>query len=300
MSPAEEFIRSLLERAVMENAADIHLEPWENSFRVRLRKPSGLITLPAPDKTIFAPLVRHLKLLARLDIAMEALPQDGKFAYAVGGSTVEFRLSCLPTLYGPSIVLRVLDRERTPLSLDALGFESEIVREIRRALGLPFGLIAVVGSTGSGKTTTLYACLRELAESRTRKILSVEDPIEYALSGVQQVAVSPSLDFSSALRSFLRHDPDVIFVGEIRDKLTARLAIQAALTGHLVLTSLHTHDAPQAITRLIDLGVEPYLLDSALKFVLSQTLETNDEGLRVPAGKIYWHGKTVAAAASAL
>lgn len=290
-SAAETFTRSLLERAVLENASDIHLEPFENVFHVRLRTPAGLVTLPSPDKALFGALVRHLKLLSQLDIAVEALPQDGKFALGLGGGQVEFRLSFLPTLYGPSVVLRVLDRERMPLLLESLGFDATTLAEIHRALTLPFGLVAVVGSTGSGKTTTLYACLRHLAQSRTKKILSVEDPIEYALEGVQQISVGPHMSFAAALRSFLRHDPDVIFVGEIRDRETARLAIQAALTGHLVLTSLHTRSAAEVVARLSDLGVEDYLIHTALKFVLAQELHVTPQNIRRPQAQTYWHAE---------
>lgn len=201
---------------------------------------------------------------------------------------MEFRLSCLPTVWGPSLVLRVLDKYRVPLELGALGFDEGIVAELQRALRLPFGLVTVAGATGSGKTTTLYACLRELAKDGTRKILSVEDPVEYALTGVQQVAVSENLPFPAALRSFLRHDPDVILVGEIRDRETARLAVQAALTGHLVLSSLHTGSADKVVHRLEDLGVKRYLIDSALKCVLVQEMHTQGNKRR-PVGKIYWH-----------
>ena len=288
-SPAEEFCRSLLERAIVENAADVHLEPFEHSFQVRFRTPSGFISLPTPHRNIFPALVRYFKLLSGLDIATESLPQDGKFALPLGGGTVEFRLSCLPTLYGPSLVLRVLDRERTPLSLDTLGFTPEVLAQLHRALQLPHGLITVVGTTGSGKTTTLYACVRHLAAQRTRKILSVEDPIEYTLPGVQQVAVTENLSFAAALRSFLRHDPDVIFVGEIRDRETARLAIQAALTGHLVLTSLHTRSADEVLPRLQDLGIDDYLIHSALKFTLAQQLTTTAHNTRVPHAHTLWH-----------
>ena len=290
LSAAENFARSLLERAILENASDIHLEPFEHSFQVRLRTPQGLVTLPSPDKALFSALVRHFKLLARLDIAIEALPQDGKFTLPLSGSHVEFRLSFLPTLYGPSVVLRVLDRDRMPLSLESLGFSADILSQINRALTLPFGLITVVGRTGSGKTTTLYACLRQLAHTRTRKILSIEDPIEVALDGVQQVSVGHHLSFAAALRAFLRHDPDVIFVGEIRDRETARLAIQAALTGHLVLASLHARSAGEVSARLSDLGVENYLIATALKFVLCQELSTTAQNQRVPTGLVHWHG----------
>ncbi len=291
MSPVETFCQSLLERAVLENASDVHIEPFERSFQLRLRTPRGLITLSSPQNSLFAPLVRHLKLLACLDIAVEALPQDGKFALDLGGGLVEFRLSVLPTLYGPSLVLRVLDATRTPKNIEALGFDPQTVAEIKKALSLPFGMVAVVGKTGSGKTTTLYACVRELLKEGRRKILSVEDPIEYTLAGVQQVAVSENLSFADALRAFLRHDPDVIFVGEIRDRETARLAIQAALTGHLVLTSVHTGTAEGLLTRLLDLGVERYLIDSALRFVLAQELHLVGEN-RHPTAHTLWHNSS--------
>lgn len=293
-SAAESFVRSLLERAILENATDVHLEPFENAFHVRLRTPRGLVQLPSPDKALFGALVRHLKLMSRLDIAEEALPQDGKFVWTADGAQAEFRLSFLPTLYGPSVVLRVLDSSRTPLILDALGFNEEILVQLKRALELPFGLVAVVGRTGSGKTTTLYACLRQLARGRTRKILSIEDPVEVALEGVQQVSVGHHLSFAAALRAFLRHDPDVIFVGEIRDRETARLAIQAALTGHLVLASLHARSVQDVPARLADLGVEGYLIASALKFVLCQELQVNERNERVPTAEAWWPKETVA------
>lgn len=269
---ASDFLQNILEQALVENASDIHLEPFENSFRIRLRTPTGLQTLPMADAKLFAPLVRHIKLLARLDIAIEFFPQDGKFSFNLNGASVEYRLSTLPTQYGESLVLRVLDRSRIPLEIPSLGLPPAATNALRAALTHPSGLIVVAGPTGSGKTTTLYACVRALSPQRTLKIVSVEDPIEYALAGVQQVAVSRELPTAEALRALLRHDPDVIFVGEIRDAATAQLAIHAALTGHLVLTSVHAPDAATVAHRLIDFGIHPTLLSCALKFILAQRL----------------------------
>lgn len=280
-SAAGEFIEKLLDGAQTENASDIHLEPAANGFRVRLRTPEGFKNLPVGDARLWPTLVRHIKLLARLDIANEGQPQDGKFARAHKGVAVEYRVSTLPTCFGESVVLRVLDRARVPLDIASLGLPASADARLRAALTLPDGLIVISGPTGSGKTTTLYACVRALSPDKTLKIVSVEDPIEYALDGVQQVAVSEALPTADALRSILRHDPDVIFVGEIRDADSATLALRAALTGHLVLTSLHAPDAATVIPRLVDFGISSSLVAHALKFVLSQRLVVCDN-LRRP------------------
>jgi len=274
-SAPEEFIQRLLERAVLSNAADVHLEVFEKNFRVRLRTPAGLQEFPAPDISTYGAIVRRLKLMGNLDIAQTRIPQDGKFEANVGGGIVEFRLATLPSFYGESFVLRVLDRGRIPLELESLGLDPDSLCAFKQALALPYGLVCVVGPTGSGKTTSLYAGLRYLS-GKSLKIVSVEDPVEYSLEGVSQVAVKGALDYPMALRAFLRHDPDLIFVGEIRDSDSARLAVQAALTGHLVLTSLHTDSTQQAIGRLIDLGIAPQLLGASVKFVMAQKLITQD------------------------
>jgi type II secretory ATPase GspE/PulE/Tfp pilus assembly ATPase PilB-like protein len=269
-----EFIDKLLDQAQVVNASDIHLEPEATSFRVRLRAPEGFQNLEVRDMRLWPTLVRHIKLTARMDIANAATPQDGKFARPYQGVPVEYRVSSLPTSYGESLVLRVLDRRRIPLEISALGLPKQAESRLRAALTLPSGLIIVAGPTGSGKTTTLYACVRELSPNRTLKIVSVEDPIEYALPGVQQVAVTENLSASNSLRALLRHDPDVIFVGEVRDADTATLALRAALTGHLVLTSLHAPNVAAMIPRLIDLGLSRTLLAHGLKFALAQHLVT--------------------------
>ena len=280
-SAAGEFTEHLLNQALLNDASDIHLEPFEKKFRVRWRTAGGFKNLELDDPRLWSATIRHIKLLGKLDIAQSQTPQDGKFIYNLNGATVEYRVSSLPTTYGESLVLRVLDRNRVPLDIASLGLPPEAEAKLRAAITLPNGLIAIAGPTGSGKTTTLYACVRALSPSRTLKIISVEDPIEYALPGVQQVAVSDALPTSEALRAILRHDPDVIFVGEIRDADTAKLAIQAALTGHLVLTSIHAPNSVGVVSRLIDFGISTTLIATALKFVLAQRLIT-ESGHRHP------------------
>ncbi|HLP01327.1 MAG TPA: GspE/PulE family protein [Opitutaceae bacterium] len=272
--PVVKYVDELLERAVREQASDLHFEPFEQSCRVRSRIDGALREWPPPPAEYAPAVASRLKVLANLDIAERRVPQDGRIQFAPGGRAVDLRVSTLPTQFGESIVLRVLDGKRCAgVSLDALAMPAAVLSSMRAAIRRPSGIIVVTGPTGSGKTTTLYACLREINASGA-KLLTVEDPVEYELDGVMQVAVNPTagLSFATALRSFLRQDPDVVMVGEIRDLETAHVAIQAALTGHLVLTTLHTNDAAGAVTRLVDLGVEPYLVAASLEVVLAQRL----------------------------
>lgn len=272
--PVVRYVNDVLEQAVRQRASDIHFEPFERTCRVRCRIDGALREWPPPPPALAGPVASRLKVLANLDIAERRVPQDGRIQLALGGRSVDLRVSTLPTQFGESIVLRVLDSERaTSIGLDTLHLPPAALDDLRAAIRRPNGIVIVTGPTGSGKTTTLYACLREINETGA-KLLTIEDPVEYELEGVMQVAVNPvaGLDFATALRAFLRQDPDVVMVGEIRDLETAHVAIQAALTGHLVLTTLHTNDAVGAVTRLIDLGVEPYLVAASLELVLAQRL----------------------------
>jgi type IV pilus assembly protein PilB len=272
--PVVRYVNDVLEQAVRERASDIHFEPFERECRVRCRIDGALREWPPPPAALALPVTSRLKVLANLDIAERRVPQDGRIRFAFGGREVDLRLSTLPTQFGESVVLRVLDGERAAgIGLDTLGMAPAVLAELRATIRRPSGIVVVTGPTGSGKTTTLYAALREINEAGA-KLLTVEDPVEYELEGVMQVAVNPAagLTFAAALRSFLRQDPDVVMVGEIRDLETAHVAIQAALTGHLVLTTLHTNDAAGAVTRLTDLGVEPYLVAASLEAVLAQRL----------------------------
>ncbi len=272
--PVVRYVNEVLEQAIRENASDIHFEPFERECRVRCRVDGALREWPGPPAALSLAVVSRLKVLANLDIAEARVPQDGRIRTSVQGRAVELRISTLPTQFGESVVLRVLDGERSAaLGLDALGMAPPVLAGLRQLIRRPGGMVVVTGPTGSGKTTTLYACLREINEAGA-KLLTVEDPVEYELEGAMQVAVNPAagLTFGSALRAFLRQDPDVVMVGEIRDLETAQVAIQAALTGHLVFTTLHTNDAAGAVTRLVDLGVEPYLVAASLEAVLAQRL----------------------------
>lgn len=272
-APVIRLVNQLLGRAVDERASDLHLEPTMDGLAVRLRVDGRLQALLPLAAHLRAPVVSRIKLMANLDIAERRLPQDGRLGFAVRGTEVDFRVATLPTQLGESVVVRVLDRAQTKLSLAALGFDEAALTRLRTLLALPNGLILVTGPTGSGKTTTLYAALETL-NTTDRKLMTVEDPIEYQLTGVQQVQVQASigLSFAQILRSFLRHNPNVVMVGEIRDQETARVAFQVALTGHLVLSTLHTNDAASGLTRLLDMGVEDYLLVSTCKAILAQRL----------------------------
>lgn len=272
-TPIIRFVNLVLTQAIKDRASDIHFEPFELEFKIRCRVDGALRELAPPPKALALPIISRLKVLAHLNIAERRLPQDGRIKLTVAGRAVDLRVSTLPTQYGESVVLRVLDQSALQLELGQLGLPAPIEAGVRAMLERPHGMIIVTGPTGSGKTTTLYSCLKVL-HSPGVKILTVEDPVEYEIDGIMQVPVSHAagLTFARALRSFLRQDPDIVMVGEMRDLETAQIAIQASLTGHLVLSTLHTNDAPGAVTRLLDLGIEPFLLASTLEAVLAQRL----------------------------
>ncbi|MET3131820.1 general secretion pathway protein E [Oxalobacteraceae bacterium GrIS 1.11] len=272
-APVIRMINALLTQALREGASDIHIEPFEQTSVVRFRIDGSLRDVVRPRKAIHGSLISRIKIMAQLDIAEKRLPQDGRITLRVGGKPVDVRVSTLPTGHGERAVLRLLDKEAGRLDLGHLGMSPAMLPEFDGLLKQPHGIVLVTGPTGSGKTTTLYAALSRLNASTTN-ILTVEDPIEYDLIGVGQTQVNPRIDmsFAKALRAILRQDPDVIMIGEIRDLETAQIAVQASLTGHLVLATLHTNDAAAAVTRLLDMGIEPFLLSSSLLGVLAQRL----------------------------
>ena len=266
-------INDIVETAIQKKASDIHLEPYENDFRVRYRIDGTLILFGHLESRNKEAFISRLKILSELDIAEKRRPQDGKIIFKTGEKAYDLRLSILPTVYGEKAVLRILDKQDVQLELDKLGFNAEAEVHFRKAIQNPFGMILVTGPTGSGKTTTLYAALQQLNREGVN-ITTIEDPVEYNIPGINQTQVRSDigLTFSKALRSFLRQDPDIIMVGEIRDTETAQIATRAALTGHLVLSTIHTNDAPSTVSRLLDMGVEPYLIASSLRMVLAQRL----------------------------
>ncbi len=272
-APIVRLVNVLISRALDMRASDIHFEPFERSFQVRSRVDGVLYDLDQPPKTMQAAIISRLKLMANLNIAERRLPQDGKIKLKFGNREVDIRVSCVPTIYGESVVLRLLAQESVDYSLNSLGMDPQHLSYIEDLIERPYGMILVTGPTGSGKTTTLYGVLRKL-NSTTRKIITVEDPVEYQIGGINQVQVKPQIDltFANALRSLVRQDPDVLLIGEIRDKETADIAIESALTGHLVLSTLHTNDAPGAITRLRDIGIESFLMADSLLAILAQRL----------------------------
>jgi general secretion pathway protein E len=272
-APVIRLVNQLIARAVETRASDIHLEPFEDRLRVRYRYDGVLHEMETPPTGWQAAIVSRIKIMARLDIAERRLPQDGRIKLAVRGHDIDFRVSTIPCLHGETVVLRVLDRTAVVLDFDVLGMDAHLKEGLTRLLDAPNGIILVTGPTGSGKTTTLYTALKHL-NSISRKIITVEDPVEYQLGGITQIQVKPQigLNFATLLRSILRQDPDVIMIGEIRDLETAQIAVQAALTGHLVLSTLHTNSAAATITRLRDMGVEDYLLTATLNGVLAQRL----------------------------
>ena len=272
-APVIRTVNQLLARAVDERASDLHFEPTPDGLDVRLRVDGRLRRLPHAPAHMRDAVVSRVKLMAGLDIAERRLPQDGRLAVAVRGMDVDFRVATTPTQHGESVVVRVLDRAQTKLAFTDLGFDAVALAVLRPLLAQPHGMLLVTGPTGSGKTTTLYAALSEL-NTAERKVMTVEDPVEYQIAGVQQVQVQPAigLTFARALRSFLRHNPNVVMVGEIRDQETADVAVQVALTGHLVLSTLHTNDAASGVTRLLDMGVEDYLLVSTCNAIMAQRL----------------------------
>jgi type IV pilus assembly protein PilB len=272
-APIVRLVDLVLEEAIREKASDIHFEPFEHEFKIRYRVDGSLFEMTPPPRHLALPISSRLKVLANLDIAERRLPQDGRIPWKRAGVAVDLRVSTLPTHFGESVVVRILDRSAVQLDLAELGMPPQVQRGVEGAIRRPNGIFLVTGPTGSGKTTTLYSCLRAI-NGVGSKVLTAEDPVEYEIDGVMQLPVNPAagLTFASAMRSFLRQDPDVILVGEIRDRETAQIAIQAALTGHLVFSTLHTNDAAGAVTRLIDLGVEPFLIASSLGGVLAQRL----------------------------
>jgi general secretion pathway protein E/type IV pilus assembly protein PilB len=269
------FVNQILTEAIELRATDVHIEPFENTLRVRYRIDGVLqeASVAAEVKQFQAAIVSRLKILSKLDIAEKRVPQDGRIKIRIAEHEIDVRVSIIPMLYGEAVVLRLLDRSAMLLGLDKLGMSQRDLGTMRMILDRPHGIILVTGPTGSGKTTTLYAALSQINDIQ-RKIITIEDPIEYQLHGINQIQVSrkAGLTFASGLRSILRHDPDVVLVGEIRDSETAEIAIQASLTGHLVFSTLHTNDAPGALTRLVDMGIEPYLVASSLEAVLAQRL----------------------------
>ncbi|HZR04861.1 MAG TPA: GspE/PulE family protein [Candidatus Udaeobacter sp.] len=272
-TPIIRFVDLILYQAIQDRASDIHFEPFENEFKIRYRVDGALYEMSPPPRHLALPVISRLKVMANMNIAERRLPQDGRIQKHIAGRNVDLRVSTLPTQFGESLVLRVLDRSIVNLDLEALGMPDYIYNFLLEMIERPNGIFIATGPTGSGKTTTLYSCLRKV-NTIDSKLLTAEEPVEYDLEGIVQVPVNEAigLTFSRVLRSFLRQDPDRIMVGETRDLETAQIAIQASLTGHLVFTTLHTNDAPGAITRLIDMDVEPFLISSTLEAVLGQRL----------------------------
>ena len=272
-APIVRLVNVLISRALDMRASDIHFEPFERSFHVRCRVDGVLFDLDQPQKTMQSAIVSRLKLMANLNIAERRLPQDGKIKIRFGNREVDIRVSSVPTIYGESVVLRLLAQESVEYDLANLGMDHKDLDYVQNLIERPYGMILVTGPTGSGKTTTLYGVLKRL-NTVTRKIITVEDPVEYQIDGINQVQVKPQigLSFANALRSLVRQDPDVLLIGEIRDKETADIAIESALTGHLVLSTLHTNDAPGAITRLRDIGIESFLMADSLLSIMAQRL----------------------------
>ncbi len=272
-APVVKLVDLIIRQAIDEQASDIHIELFRESLSLRYRIDGKLYEVPPPARYLHLPIVSRIKILSKMDIAEKRLPQDGAIVVKIDDRPIDIRVSTIPTIYGEKAVLRILDRSAVVLDLGRLGFEPKQLEIMRKAINSPYGLVFVTGPTGSGKTTTLYACLNEI-NNISRNIVTIEDPVEYKLDGVNQVQVKPEigLTFASALRSFLRQDPDIMLVGEVRDLETAQICVRSALTGHLVLSTLHTNDAPSAVTRLIDIGVEPYIVAPSLLLIIAQRL----------------------------
>ncbi|MBQ2821287.1 MAG: Flp pilus assembly complex ATPase component TadA [Thermoguttaceae bacterium] len=272
-APVRKLLNMVILMAIRDRASDIHLEPFENEFKIRIRADGQLYELVPPPKHLAFAITTRVKVMANLDIAERRLPQDGRIELSVGGHPVDLRVSVLPTLFGESVVMRVLDRSVVMLDLDKIGMDQEILGNFRTVMRRPNGIVLVTGPTGSGKTTTLYAALSEM-NTIEEKLITTEDPVEYDIDGIVQIPIDSSIGntFAQCLRSILRQDPDRILVGEIRDLETAEIAIQAALTGHMVFSTLHTNDAPSTITRLRDMGIQPFLITATLEAVLAQRL----------------------------
>ncbi len=282
--PIVKFVNLVLQQAVVDRASDIHFEPFETEFRIRYRVDGALYEMAPPPKYLALPVISRIKVMAGLNISEKRLPQDGRISHNIGTRQIDLRVSTLPTAFGESVVLRVLDRGSVNLELESLGFPKYVHEFVTEVIQRPNGIFVVTGPTGSGKTTTLYSCLRRVNVIDS-KLLTAEDPVEFDIDGIMQVAVNEAagMTFGKALKSFLRQDPDIIMVGEMRDLETAQISIQASLTGHLVLSTLHTNDSPGAVTRLVDMGVEPFLISSTLMAVLGQRLvRTNCKNCRTP------------------
>jgi type IV pilus assembly protein PilB len=272
-APIVKFVNLVLQQAVQDRASDIHFEPFETEFRIRYRVDGALYEMAPPPKHLSLPVTSRIKVMSNLNISERRLPQDGRISLTVSGKQIDLRVSCLPTAFGESIVLRVLDRSSVNLEVESLGLPKYVYDYVTDVIQRPNGIFVVTGPTGCGKTTTLYSCLRRV-NSIDSKLLTAEDPVEFDIEGIMQVAINEAygMTFAKALKSFLRQDPDIIMVGEMRDLETAQISIQASLTGHLVLSTLHTNDSPGAVTRLVDMGVEPFLISSTLMGVLGQRL----------------------------
>jgi type IV pilus assembly protein PilB len=272
-APVVKLVDLIIKQAIDERASDIHIEPFSDRISLRYRIDGVLHEIPPPAKHLHLPIASRIKILSKMDIAEKRLPQDGGFTVRIEGRNIDLRISVLPTIYGEKVVMRILDKTGVSLDLAQMGFSGPQLENFRKAMYAPYGLIFITGPTGSGKSTTLYAVLSEVKKP-TKNIVTVEDPVEYRLDGVNQVHVKPEigLTFAAALRSFLRQDPDIMMVGEVRDLETGQICVRSALTGHLVLSTLHTNDAPSAITRLIDIGIEPYLLMPSLLVICAQRL----------------------------
>jgi type IV pilus assembly protein PilB len=272
-APVVKYVDLILDKAIAARASDIHFEPFEHEFKIRYRVDGALYEMDPPPHRLALPVISRVKVMSNLNIAERRLPQDGRIQRMINGKQVDLRVSTLPTAFGESVVLRVLDRSNVNLELETLGMPDEIMDYIEEVIERPNGIFIVTGPTGSGKTTTLYSCLRKI-NTIDSKLLTAEDPVEYEIDGIIQVPINDSigLTFSRVLRAFLRQDPDRILVGETRDTETAQIAIQASLTGHLVFTTLHTNDSTGAVTRLVDMGIEPFLISASLEAVLAQRL----------------------------
>ncbi len=271
--PIRKLLNMVLLLAIKDQASDIHFEPFEDEFKIRVRADGVLYEMVPPPRHLANAIVTRIKVMSDLDIAERRLPQDGRIELNVGGNPVDLRVSVLPTMFGESVVMRVLDRTVVQLDLNKIGMDAGTLAKFRQIIRTPNGIVLVTGPTGSGKTTTLYSALNELNDIET-KIITTEDPIEYDIDGIVQVPVNPDIEvtFANVLRAILRHDPDVILVGEIRDYETAEIAVQSALTGHLVFSTLHTNDAPSSITRLLDMGVPSFLITATIEAILAQRL----------------------------
>jgi general secretion pathway protein E len=296
-APVIRLVNAMIAQAVEKRASDIHIEPFEKEFRIRYRVDGVLYNQEQPPKELKSAIISRVKLMARLNIAERRLPQDGRIKIKTLGREVDLRVSTLPTLYGESVVMRLLDRSAGDFyDLRRLGFDADMLRRMEHFTSLPHGIFLVTGPTGSGKSTTLYSALKRINQP-DKKIITIEDPVEYQMDGINQIHVNPQigLTFASGIRHIVRQDPDVIMIGEIRDSETADIAIRAALTGHFVYSTLHTNDAPSAITRLSDMGVENFLMSSSLVAVLAQRLvRTICKHCRVPDGeRITPYGETI-------